>query len=132
MSVGQQWEERARSDGFLITYQLIINLAQAQRIAIGRLGKFQFPAGRYLYTGSAKRNLISRVKRHLSKNKKLRWHIDYLLTNKAAMITDVMLSAEPECCCNQNVTGDVIAQGFGASDCRAQCGSHLKYLGQKL
>jgi Uri superfamily endonuclease len=123
------WARRAAEDDDLITYQLHIVLARSQWIGIGRLGRFQFPAGRYLYTGSARRNLTARVRRHLAKQKTLRWHIDYLLAKPQARVTTVELFAEGECRCNQQVNGELIVPGFGASDCRAGCGSHLKYLG---
>lgn len=124
-----RWEQQALADTGLITYQLYIHLARSQWIGVGQLGRFQFPAGRYLYTGSARRNLIARVRRHLAKQKTLRWHIDYLLAKPQARVTAVELFAEGECHCNQQVRGEQIVPGFGASDCRAGCGSHLKYLG---
>jgi Uri superfamily endonuclease len=34
-----------------------------------------------------------------------------------------------ECRLNQAVKGTVRVPGFGASDCTAACGAHLKYLG---
>jgi len=34
-----------------------------------------------------------------------------------------------ECLLNQRASGEIIVPGFGASDCRAHCGSHLRYLG---
>lgn len=40
-----------------LSYQLTIELKQTVTIIIGKLGKFEFPAGRYIYTGSAKRNM---------------------------------------------------------------------------
>ena len=63
------------------SYQLHIRLSRPICCQIGRLGRFDFPAGRYLYTGSARRNMAARLTRHLQREKPLRWHIDYLLTN---------------------------------------------------
>lgn len=131
MSATQDWELQAKADPRLVTYQLRIKLSRAQTITVGRLGRFDFPAGLYLYTGSAKRNMVARVRRHLATEKKLRWHIDFLLGNNAATVSAVTLSADPECNCNQQVDGSVIVSGFGASDCRSRCGSHLKYLGSE-
>jgi Uri superfamily endonuclease len=124
-----EWEGRANADERLVTYQLHITLQRAQRVHVGRLAEFLFPAGTYLYTGSARRNLSARVRRHLSRQKKQRWHIDYLLMTPEARVTAVGLFSETECCCNQRVNGEILLAGFGASDCRVQCGSHLKYLG---
>jgi Uri superfamily endonuclease len=60
-------------------YQLHLRLDKPKRIRVGKLGVFTFPAGRYIYTGSAMNGLIGRLRRHLKKRKKLHWHIDYLL-----------------------------------------------------
>ena len=113
-----------------ITYQLTIQVKQDSIIQIGKLGVFQFPAGYYVYTGSAKRNLEARLKRHLSKTKTLKWHIDYLLDASEVEITHVTRWTAPECEVNQQGQGRVLIPHFGATDCHAGCGSHLKYLGQ--
>ncbi len=117
-----------------ISYQLYIELKLPTTLTIGKLGEADFPAGRYVYTGSAKRNIDARIRRHLSqhnksKHKKLRWHIDYLLDSADAMVTNVIKYSQPECELNQQVMGSVICHKFGATDCHAGCGSHLKYLG---
>ncbi|NOX91073.1 MAG: GIY-YIG nuclease family protein [Gammaproteobacteria bacterium] len=125
----EEWENKVNADESLVTYQLHIILRQAQQVRVGRLSSFLFPAGYYLYTGSARRNLAARVRRHLSRQKKLRWHIDYLLMASATQVTAVGLFSETECRCNQRINGKILLAGFGASDCRARCGSHLKYLG---
>jgi len=114
------------------TYQLEIDLSEDVEVQVGRLGRFRLPAGRYVYSGSARRSLAARLQRHLAAEKTLRWHIDYLLASKAATIVGICLSNEPECKLNQSVKGDILAPRFGASDCRAGCGSHLKYQGQCL
>jgi len=108
------------------TYQLHIQVDPSTTLTIGKLGTFAFPAGHYIYTGSAKRNIKARIARHLRAEKKLRWHIDYLLASKQAHIIRVMTFSQSECLLNQQLTGDIIAPGFGASDCKAGCGSHLK------
>lgn len=110
------------------TYQLVIRVARRIEIPIGRLGVFVFPRGTYLYTGSAKRNFEARVARHLRREKTLRWHIDYLLTAPGVSVVEVRRSTAAECELNQAVAGEVVAPGFGASDCRHGCGSHLKRL----
>jgi Uri superfamily endonuclease len=112
-----------------ITYQLEIALARAQHVRVGALGDFVFPAGCYVYTGSAVRNLEARIARHLSRDKRLRWHIDYLLAAPGARVTAVRRSTIAECVLNRRTRGGIIVPGFGAGDCRSGCGSHLKYLG---
>ena len=113
-----------------VTYQLLIEVARPLRaVNIGRFGEFAFPAGRYFYTGSARRNFEARIARHLRHEKTLRWHIDYLLAAPGVRIVGVRRHVEDECAINQATPGRVLVPGFGASDCRAGCGSHLKYLG---
>ena len=112
-----------------ITYQLKIEIVRPVTITVGRLGEFLFPAGRYVYTGSAKRNFEARIARHLRKEKSIRWHIDWLLTARGVTVAGVRRSMKEECVLNQSVRGRIVAPGFGASDCRAGCSSHLRYLG---
>ena len=70
-------------------YCLVISLNDEKTIKIGKkLGKITFKKGHYVYVGSAMNSLKARITRHLSDEKKLHWHIDYLL--KSAEITDVI------------------------------------------
>lgn len=108
-------------------YVLIIQLETAVQIRVGALGTITFSAGTYAYVGSAQNSLEQRVKRHLRKEKKLFWHIDYLLADKAANVTQVYYATGDKACeCN---IANLVAQkaapisGFGCSDCN--CGSHL-------
>lgn len=110
------------------SYQLIISLSQNINIQIGKLGLFSFQKGTYVYAGSAKRNMDARIKRHLSKDKNLHWHIDYLLANEHAKIIKVIKSELSECDLNGHVKGKIIAKGFGSSDCKENCKSHLKFI----
>jgi Uri superfamily endonuclease len=115
----------------MISYQLHINITNNTQIEIGKLGKFTFPRGCYIYTGSAKKNIDKRIKRHQSNSsdKKLHWHVDYLLNDKNAKITEAQKFDEKECTLNQKASGEIIVAGFGSSDCKSRCRSHLKYLG---
>ncbi len=110
------------------TYQLLIHLSADTRLRVGRLGEFSFPAGDYVYTGSALRNFEARIARHLRQEKKSRWHIDYLLAAPGARVLQVFRSDRDECAVNLATSGAIPVPGFGASDCRHDCGSHLKYL----
>jgi Uri superfamily endonuclease len=114
-------------------YQLVLFLPEDITLRVGALGVFHFPAGRYVYTGSALGGLRARLARHLRTQKRLRWHIDYLLPH--AVVEDIRLfltKERRECAINrQTLTlphARVIARGFGSSDCR--CPTHLVYLGQ--
>ncbi len=114
----------------MTSYQLFIYLDKETEIVIGKLGTFRFPPGQYVYTGSAKRNIDARIKRHQSNNKKRRWHIDYFLLNPHTQILKVIQSGKSECRLNQLTKGEIIVQRFGASDCKSKCGSHLNYVGE--
>jgi len=111
------------------TYQLHIRIESDVTIQVGALGKQEFAAGNYIYTGSARRNLPARIRRHLGREKRLRWHIDYLLADPHVQITGVVTSTREECDWNQSVQGTAPVPRFGASDCRSGCGAHLRYLG---
>ncbi|RTL58197.1 MAG: GIY-YIG nuclease family protein [Rhodocyclaceae bacterium] len=112
------------------TYQLLIEVVRPLTVPVGRFGPCRFAAGRYVYTGSAKRNFEARITRHLGREKKLRWHIDYLLAAAGVAVVGVRRYGEEECDINQRMPGAIAVPGFGASDCRHGCGGHLKYLGK--
>lgn len=117
-------------------YVLLIELERSGSHAIGRLGNVDFPAGFYGYVGSALNGLEGRLKRHLRQEKKLHWHIDYLL--KKARISNIFYAETPagsrfpeqpprvECQIARSLAQYFeFAKGFGCSDCR--CPSHLFY-----
>lgn len=112
-----------------ISYQLVIDVGSPIRCEVGRFGVVAFPAGVYVYTGSARQGFEARLARHARATKTLRWHIDYLLTAPGVRIVKIVRSRRDECRLNQAVKGTVPVPGFGASDCTARCGAHLKYLG---
>ena len=49
--------------------------------------------------------------------------------NENAKITEVHKFDKEECILNQETCGEIIIAGFGSSDCKNKCKSHLKYLG---
>lgn len=111
-------------------YQLLIRLDSDKIIPVGKLGTFLFPAGFYVYTGSAMGGLDARVARHLSKSKRFHWHIDYLLEQSSIIRYAIEESSTPrECELNAAMLamdGAVMpVKGFGSSDCK--CRSHLVY-----
>jgi Uri superfamily endonuclease len=111
-------------------YQLLIYLPEDAWIVIGKKGKFKFPKGYYVYTGSARNGLEKRVERHLKKNKKHFWHIDYLLDfasiKKVFLFTDGKFD---ECALNlktlEKPDAKIIMPKFGSSDCN--CPAHLVF-----
>lgn len=118
------------------TYALILLLKRKKEITVGKLGTFAFPAGYYLYAGSAlgPGGLEARLARHHRRHKKPRWHIDYLLEH--AELIEVWSTVSPdrlECLwaqAAQELPGSKIpVPGFGSSDCH--CSSHLVHLARK-
>jgi Uri superfamily endonuclease len=108
-------------------YCLIINLKKDISIVIGALGKIKLKKSRYIYIGSAQNNLKKRIKRHLSSTKKIRWHIDYLLSDSHTHVEKVFYtqadkSAECETAALLAKSEECV-KGFGCSDCC--CISHL-------
>ena len=108
------------------SYLFIVKLEKRQLIEIGRLGKFMFQKGFYIYVGSAMSNLRARIKRHGQKRKKMHWHIDYLTqcTNESLSLP-IRSSQRHECEIAQALSSIMKGgpPGFGSSDCR--CFTHL-------
>lgn len=106
-------------------YLLIIKSSKKQRIKIGSLGTLLFDKGFYIYVGSAMNSLEARIARHARKNKKLFWHIDYLLSHAKIVRIFIKPSNKKQEC---NIA-KIIAKNFssiprfGCSDCK--CNSHL-------
>ncbi len=110
-------------------YLILIKLETNKLIAVGKQGVIPFRKGYYIYTGSAKKILSQRIKRHLSKKKKsFHWHIDYL-SAEADKLTSFPVYTEKniECAMADDLKGiaEAVVPGFGSSDC--SCGSHLFY-----
>lgn len=119
-------------------YTLIIFLSKDTSFNVGKLGFQSFPGGYYSYTGSAlgvgATSLSHRLLRHLRKEKRKFWHIDFLLAQKDAVITSLVAAPttrKMECEINYHIKEGAKAKvpvpGFGASDCGKNCGSHLLY-----
>ena len=111
------------------TYCILINLKSNQALSIGKLGEIEFNKGHYIYVGSALNSLLPRIKRHLSPEKKLHWHIDYLLGCGDVEVVNVIYvvdDAKWECLLAKEIGKNAFKiEGFGCSDCK--CGSHLFY-----
>ncbi len=108
------------------SYVLLLMLKEPKRVKVGKLGFVDFKAGWYAYVGSGMNSLIGRVARHFKRNKKLRWHIDYL-TTVADDVVVFLLPNGKECELAKLFNGFECVEGFGCSDC--SCRSHLFYLG---
>lgn len=99
---------------------------------MGALGPITLPSGYYIYTGRAARGLRQRIKRHLGKDKKKHWHIDYLLEIGDILEVFYYPGRFDECKINMdtlNTTENaLVIKKFGSSDCR--CPGHLVWTGK--
>ncbi len=111
-------------------YHLVLSLQQPRGLRVGSLGLRRFPIGYYVYTGSARRGLASRLRRHLRRKKNIHWHIDRL--TRVARMEEIWVDFRPErteCGSHGLILSMAGAKrpvpGFGSSDCR--CLSHLAH-----
>jgi Uri superfamily endonuclease len=116
------------------SYLLWLHLPQPQGLSVGKLGFFNFPAGHYIYLGSAcgPGGLQARLGRHLRGSGQLHWHIDHLRAAAQVRGFGYAVSAthsSKECDWSQQLAAlpdaSLPASGFGASDCRSKCAAHL-------
>jgi Uri superfamily endonuclease len=114
------------------SYLLVARLASPAEIAVGRLGTFRFPAGWYAYAGSAlgPGGLRARLARHGRADKRLHWHIDYLLQMSVVEAAWYLASEDKLECAWAAALASIPGHRqwpprFGASDCR--CLGHLVY-----
>jgi sugar fermentation stimulation protein A len=115
-------------------YILVMKLKSNKNIRVGSLGKLEFKKGFYCYVGSAigSTTIENRCKRHLIKNKKMKWHIDYF--RKEAEIVNIFVFPSRnkiECKVARKILkkADSFIPKFGSSDCN--CKSHLFYFKDK-
>jgi len=120
-----------------------LRIRKPTTVRIGALGYVKFDEGLYVYVGSAMgskaQNLENRIRRHLSRYKKAKWHIDFLLSSEDASVERVII-----CKTTNNMECSVVKEiakiglhnpqlkGFGSSDCRFGCFSHIVYLGSLI
>lgn len=114
------------------SYALHLVLRASLCLSIGRLGEFPFPAGEYIYLGSAcgPGGLRARVCHHVRGGSRPHWHLDWLRPH-------VFLAggwyatggAALECAWSQTLASMcnavIPAPGFGALDCHCSCPAHL-------
>lgn len=109
------------------TYVLLITLGTDRILDVGALGETHFQSGTYCYVGSAMGGLDQRVSRHLSREKKVRWHIDRL-TLAADSVEAMESYPDPISECDlahmaMECGMEPVHRGFGCSDC--DCRTHL-------
>ncbi len=107
------------------SYVLFLKIKKDVKVAVGKLGRIKFLKGYYLYVGSAKKGIKSRLNRHILKNKNLFWHIDYLLNSPYTVIGEVWVAQDEKECSVASLFKQQydFVERFGSSDCR--CKSHL-------
>lgn len=99
------------------SYFLIIRLDEERGVKTkGRA--FHLKSGYYVYVGSAMNSLEKRVERHFRKEKKLHWHIDYLL-RRAELLRAYLIPSderlEEKLSLKVSKRGEPVP-GFGAGD----------------
>ncbi len=114
-------------------YLLVVERREGSDREIGAIGRIHFPAGYYVYIGSARRGLKARVERHKRRRKKVHWHIDYLTVDADRVgAFPIYTGNDLECSLAERLhavaveSGGKAILGFGSSDCR--CESHLMHL----
>jgi Uri superfamily endonuclease len=113
------------------TYAILIHIPRSKYITIGKLGRFYFHYGAYVYVGSAfgSGGLRSRLNRHISGSVKRHWHIDYLLKYGEVRAYYYLIDTQQyECKWVQSlleISNPIFPiPGFGSSDC-TRCPAHL-------
>ena len=101
------------------SYFLVIRLTGDKTVRT-KAREFPLKAGHYVYVGSAMNSLEKRVARHFSKEKKLHWHIDYLL-KEAELLRAYLIPSEKRL--EERLSLEVSrfgkpVEGFGAGDVR--------------
>lgn len=121
------WELIQREAQDRGSYLLILKLNRSRNLGFGRKEKRQvFPAGYYVYVGSAMKNLTQRMEHHRRLRKNKFWHIDYLRASSEFIAALPIRSSENlECQIAERLraVADWAIPGFGASDCA--CPGHL-------
>ncbi|MDR1405382.1 MAG: GIY-YIG nuclease family protein [Candidatus Methanoplasma sp.] len=107
-------------------YILVFKMPDAD-IRVGALGMLHFGEGTYCYIGSAMNGLDQRIARHMSEQKTIRWHIDYLTVRCSKIEAYEAVPHDVTECGLGNIVSEIggrySAAGFGCSDCR--CRTHL-------
>ena len=128
-------------------YALLLALHKTQTIRVGRLGQAVFPAGEYVYLGSARGpgGLRARLGRHVrGDTSRPHWHVDFLrsvsyVLGACYLVLEVDRPGHQvrrdeqliplECTWSQALASSPTVTTplphFGASDCRSGCLAHL-------
>lgn len=116
------------------TYTLLIHSRRSVGVTFGKLGYAKLRKGYLLYTGSALGQgslaLEKRIKRHASRSKRVRWHVDYLTSHPDCGVrAAICLNSRRrlECAINRSINHELavrpVLPRLGSSDCN--CDAHL-------
>lgn len=72
-------------------YLLLLRVDEPVLVAVGKLGLVSLDKGLYVYVGSARRGLWCRLRRHASRRKPLKWHIDYLTVHPGVYVAGAIV-----------------------------------------
>ncbi|MBN2027673.1 MAG: GIY-YIG nuclease family protein [Actinobacteria bacterium] len=115
-------------------YVLVVQVSGNEIVTAGALGDLEMGEGYYAYVGRAKRGLPARLARHArGQDKRLHWHIDYLL--ERAWLREIWVfplrvgECELALILEREGGSREGLRGFGSSDCR--CAGHLLYMGKE-
>ncbi|MEM3676870.1 MAG: GIY-YIG nuclease family protein [Candidatus Bathyarchaeia archaeon] len=122
------------ASGLRGVYILVLRLLEGVHVAVGGLGIHRLDPGLYMYVGKGygrgSSSVEGRLGRHLSKDKKPFWHIDYLTLNpkfKAEAALYASTAELSECrlarMLIEELGAGLAVEGFGSSDCG--CKGHL-------
>ena len=110
------------------SYCLLFEVDSDLKVKVRNGRNFQIKRGIYIYCGSAfgGGGVKRRVLRHLKRDKKEHWHIDFLTTRDETEFIGFWIFEGKRCECE--IAGKIsnfgeAVKGFGSTDCR--CESHL-------
>ena len=115
-------------------YALVLFVRKEFSSNVGSLRNVTFREGKYIYVGSALNSLEKRLQRHIKKEKKIHWHIDYLTSSEHSSIEKILFlktKSKLECKLSQNIAklpNILPIRKFGFTDCKSGCKSHLYYV----
>jgi len=112
------------------TYILVLEKRTSSPVPLRTQSVFM-KRGVYLYVGSAKRGMQARLARHVRKEKRLFWHIDYVTSRADVTVKAIFLSSRKECATLREISdlGILFGRRLGASDCT--CPSHFIHMPDK-
>lgn len=121
-------------------YILEVRIVRPTRLALGALGMVRLAPGIVRYYGSARGSggLRARLARHLRSSRRRtprHWHVDHLLQSRNSELVRIFVGVGGHECalCQDHARGGwrALDARFGATDCRAGCGSHLLLEGEE-